>query len=142
MSGEVRLVRSPIVWGSVSVVPCAAIAWLVRGADAAASIVIAVALVLANAGLAATMAALATRLGPTGPAMIAIPSFTTRMAGMFAALALLRAAAFVDKPTFALAFGVAVTGVLVGEARAWKRTPWLALAFTKTRSAETVEETA
>jgi hypothetical protein len=46
-------------------------------------------------------------------------------------LAALKNASFIDKPTFALTFGAAVTAVLVLEARGYIRTPWLAMTYGK-----------
>jgi hypothetical protein len=51
------------------------------------------------------------------------------MGAILVALAALKNASFIDRPTFALTFGVAVTAVLVLEARGYIRTPWLAINF-------------
>lgn len=125
------MVRGALLWGAVAVVPIGGISFLARGRAGAISALIALGIVLVNAGLAALMSALAARVSRTAPMMISIPSFALRMLGVFLALALLKGASFIDQPAFALTFGFAVTAVLVLEARSWKRTPWIALTLTE-----------
>lgn len=121
------MVRGALAWGALAALPAAGVAYAVRGNGGFLSVLIAVGLVLSNAGIAALVSALAGRWGATAAGFAALPSFAARMAGVFAALVALRGASFVDEPTFALAFGLAVTAVLVWESMRWKRTPWLAL---------------
>lgn len=129
MSGEMRLVRSALGWGLVAAVPVGGLAYLARGADGAVSALIALGIVLANAVAAAALSALAGRLHSLAAGFVSLPSFMVRMGAIFVALAFLKNASFIDPPTFALTFGMAVTAVLVLEARSWKRTPWLVAAF-------------
>ena len=127
MTSERRLVRGIGPWSLVAGVAATGISFAVRGAEGAASAAIALALVLANALAAAAISAASSKLSPTAPAMISLPSFTLRMGALFAVLSVLKGVTFIDQPTFALTFGLAVTAVVVLEARNWKRTPWLAL---------------
>jgi 4-hydroxybenzoate polyprenyltransferase len=72
--------------------------------------------------------------------MISLPSFALRMIAIFTAMAFLKNRSFIDQPTFALVFGLAVTAVIVLEARGWKRTPWLALTLTPAKALTTTKE--
>lgn len=127
MSGEFRLVRRALVWGALAAVAGAALAYALRGTDAAASVAIAASLVLANTALAAALSAGAARISISAAALMALPSFSIRMGGLFVALQALKGRPFIDEPSFVLAFALAVTAMIVLEARTWKRTPWLAL---------------
>lgn len=133
MIGEVRLVRGALRCGAIALVPVSGIAFLARGGGGAIAAAIALGIVLANAGLAAGISAAAAKIGPTGPAMVAMPSFMLRMAAVFASLTALRHRSFVDAPTFALIFGFGVLAVIVIEAVQWKRTPWIALTYQESR---------
>lgn len=129
MSGELRIVRGALGWGSLGMVVAAAILIPLRGVDAGVSVAIAAGLVLANAGISAVISAGAGRVSKTGSMMIAMPSFAIRMAMIASTLIFLKGKSFIDEPVFALAFGTTILAVIVLEARAWKRTPWLVLAF-------------
>ena len=123
------------MWGSAAVIPAAGLAYALRGGDGAASVAIAIGLVLANAALAAGISILAGCISTMTAAMVSLPSFAFRLAIMFTALAWLRGQSYIDRPAFALTFGMAVMVVIWFEARGWKRTPWLALTFGPGRSA-------
>jgi hypothetical protein len=127
MSGEARMVRPAMMWGLLALPPVAGIAYLARGKHGAISAAIALGLVLANAGAAAAISALASRKHVLAAGFVSLPSFAVRMAGILVVLTLLKGASFIDKPTFALTFGATVTAVLLLEARGFKRTPWLAV---------------
>ncbi len=127
MSGEVRIVRPALAWGATAATAGAVLAYLVRDAAGAISVALAAGIVLTNAALAAGFSALAGRISTATAALISLPSFTVRMALIFAALALLKGQAFIDHATFAATFGIAVTVVLYLESRTWRRTPWIAL---------------
>src|SRR5438093_849442 len=127
MSGEARIVRPAMMWGLLALPPVAGIAYLARGSHGAISASIALGLVMANAGAAAAISALASRKHVMAAGFVSLPSFAVRMAVILVVLTLLKDASFIDKPTFALTFGAAVTALLVLEARGFKRTPWLAL---------------
>ncbi|HVL33968.1 MAG TPA: hypothetical protein VM600_10360, partial [Actinomycetota bacterium] len=122
-----RLVRLALIWGSASAIPVTVIAYLVRGRDGAISALIALGIVLANAATAGLISGLAARFSTYASAMISLPSFSFRMIGIFTALASLKGRSFIDDPTFASTFAVAVVTVIWLEALAWKRTPWIAL---------------
>jgi hypothetical protein len=119
------LLAAPVVTG---------LAYSVRGADGAASAATAMALVLANALIAASMLVWAAKRQPIFFPMVAMPSYAIRMGGMLFALAKLRAAEWIDVPTFAVVFGWGVLGSIVIEWRIWSRTPWIALTFGDQRS--------
>lgn len=127
MNGEIRLVRRALLWGSIGACVGAVVAFAVRGGDGAASVLIAAGLVLVNTAFAAGLSAAASRLSSSAGAMVALPSFALRMGLLFAALQMLQGRAYIDEPSFVLAFALAVTATIVLEARTWKRTPWLAL---------------
>lgn len=127
MSGEVRLVIAALKWGLIAAAPISGVAYLARGMEGSTSALIALGIVLANAGIAAGLSGLAGRAGATMPAMISIPSFGMRMLAVFGAMAWLKGRSFIDQPTFALTFGFAVFAVIVLESLQWKRTPWIAL---------------
>lgn len=133
MSGEFRLVRGALAWGGIAAAAGAVVVYPLRGAEASASVLLAAAIALGNAGAAAGLSALAGRVTSLGPALVAVPSFLVRMLGIVATLAALRARPFVDEPVFASSFGVAVTLVLVWEVARWKRIPWLALTLEEHR---------
>ncbi|HEX9696654.1 MAG TPA: hypothetical protein VGB64_10140 [Actinomycetota bacterium] len=128
-SGELRMVRGAMVAVSAATPPVAAIAWIVRGPEGAASVIIAVAIVLANAFVSALVLAVAVKRSPLMGPSLQMPSYAFRMAGIVFTLAKLRNASFVDPPTFAICFAVAVVATLAIEARIYKRTPWAALTF-------------
>jgi hypothetical protein len=129
MSGEMRMVRDALFLGALAAPVAAAAAYLARGLDGALSAFVALGIVLGNAALSAAASAIAGRRSASTAAAVALPSFAFRMLGIFVAMALLARAPFVDRPTFALTFGVAVAVVIALEARTWKRTPWIALSL-------------
>jgi hypothetical protein len=129
MSGEMRVVRGVLVWGCAAAVPIAAVALAARGAHGGITAAIAVAIVLGNVALSAAISALAGRANQFGAAMIALPSFAIRLSAIAAILVALEGRAFVDKTVFAVVFGASLVAVLFMEARAMRRTPWLALTF-------------
>ena len=126
-----RMAKGALMWGAAAAMPAAGIAYVVRGRNGALSTLIALGIVLANAAAAAIVSAFAGKRSALGAAAISMPSFAVRMAAILAALGMLKNASFVDEPTFALTFGLAVTAVLHMEAKAWKRTPWVAMTFDK-----------
>lgn len=134
MSGELRLVRGALRWGGVALAPVAGIAFLLRGQDGAISASLALVLVLANAGLSALISAVAGKLTPSAPMMISLPSFAVRMALIAAVLVALQGRSFLDEPVFAATFGLSILFVIVAEAKSWRRTPWIALAFSPEES--------
>lgn len=127
MSGEMRLVRSAMLWGFIALPPAVGLAFLLRDAAGAISVAIAAGLVLANAALAGWISAFAGRRSTAAAAFASLPSFGVRMVLIFTSMAALRDQTFIDPPTFALTFGVAVTIVLFAESRTWGRTPWIGL---------------
>lgn len=129
MSGEGRIVKDALVVGPVVAGVAACVLGVVRGPSAASSVLIASCLIFANAGLSAAISSIAGRITPVGGAMVSLPSFALRLSLMFSALAWLTGKRFVDEPVFAIAFAVALVFTLAMEARAWRRTPWLALTF-------------
>ncbi|HVL90738.1 MAG TPA: hypothetical protein VM841_10945, partial [Actinomycetota bacterium] len=128
-NGELRMVRSALLVVSAATPPTAAIAWLLRGPEGAISVLLAVAIVLANAFVSAAVLAFAVKRSPLMGPSLQMPSYAFRMAGIVFVLAKLRNASFVDVPTFAICFAVAVVATLAVEARVYKRTPWVALTF-------------
>lgn len=129
MAGEFRIVGAALPLASAAAVGAALVLGAVRGPDAALSVGLAAALILGNAVASAAISALAGKLTPTGPAMFALPSFAFRMAAILAVLRSLQGRTFIDEPVFAAAFGLMLALTLFLEARAYKRTPWLALTF-------------
>ena len=129
IAGELRMVRAALPTAAACAVSGALVAWAIRGSDGAISVVLAAGVILGNAICSAGLSALAGKFAPTGPALIALPSFAVRMAGIFAVLGMLRSRPFIDIPTFAIAFGAMLALTLFLEARAYKRTPWIALTF-------------
>lgn len=129
MSAEIRIARDALKWGCLAVMPCALVAMLVRGFPAALSVFAAFGIVLANAGLAAVVSAGAGKISPTTPALMALPSFALRMMGVVAALVALSSVRGIDQTVFAVAFALAVVGVLVVESHRWAHTPWIAMTF-------------
>ena len=124
-----RIVRAALPWTVAAGAVGAAVLVPLRGTDAAASALLAAAMICGNALLSAGISALAGKLTPTGPAMFALPSFAFRMAAVLAVLRAVEGRAFVDEPVFAITFGSMLAFTLFLEARAFKRTPWLALTF-------------
>lgn len=133
-NGELRMVRGALIVVSAAAVPVAALMLLLRGPEGAISVLIAVAIVLANALISAAVLAFAVKRSPLMGPSLQLPSYTFRMAGILFLLAKLRNASFVDAPTFAICFGLAVVATLAIEARIYKRTPWVALTFMDQRS--------
>jgi hypothetical protein len=133
-SGEGRMVWGVLRAGLIAAPFVTAIAFLIRGGDGAASAATAIALVLANALIAAWMLVWAAKRQPVYFPMMAMPSYVVRMGGMLLILAKLRTADWIDVPTFAIVFGWGVLGSLVIEWRIWSRTPWIALTFEEQRS--------
>ena len=129
MSGEGRMAWGVLRAGLIATPVVTGLAFLVRGSDGAASAATALALVLANALIAAWMLVWAANKQPVFFPVVAMPSYAVRMGGMLFALAKLRSAVWIDVPTFAIVFGWGVLGSLVVEWRIWSRTPWIALTF-------------
>lgn len=129
MSGEGRIVKDALLFGPAVAGAGAIVLGVTRGSAAAASVLIASALILGNAGLSAGISAVAGRITPTGPAMVSLPSFALRLSLLFSMMAWLTGKSFVDETVFAISFACALVFTLVMEARAWRRTPWLALTF-------------
>jgi hypothetical protein len=134
MSGEGRMAWGVLRAGLLAAPVVTLIAFLVRGANGAASAAAAIALVLANALIAAWILVWAAKRQPVSFPMVAMPSYVVRIGGMLLLLAKLRAAAWIEVPTFAIVFGWGVLGSLVIEWRIWSRTPWIALTFGEQRS--------
>lgn len=130
------MVRGALAWGAAAAAPATALAYVLRGSRGAASVAIAVGLVLANTALAAGATAIAGRISATAAMFVSLPSFGVRMLGILAALAALKGRSFIDRPAFALAFGVAVTAVIAFEAVRWSRTPWIGLTLNETLTKE------
>lgn len=133
-NGELRMVRGALIAVSAATPPVAAIAWLLRGPEGAASVLIAVAIVLTNALVSAAVLAFAVKRSPLLGPSLQMPSYAFRMAGILFTLAKLRNASFVDPTTFAICFALAVVATLAIEMRVYKRTPWAALTFLEQRS--------
>ncbi len=129
MSAESRIVRDALRIGSLATLPIAGIAWAIRGANGALSALIACAIVLGNVALSAGLSVLAGKVSFQTAAMMSLPSFTFRMLLIGIAFAFLEASAFVDQAVFVTTFVAGVVAVIVLEARAMRRTPWLALTF-------------
>ena len=104
------LIASPFVTG---------LAFLVCGTDGAASAVTAIALVLANAVVAAWMLVWAAKRQPVYFPIIAMPSYVVRMGGTLFALAKLRDAAWIDVPTFAIVFPASAPRLAGPTAGSW-----------------------
>lgn len=136
VSGEWRLARGALAAGAAAAPVFAAIAFVVRGADAAVSVAVALAIVLANTLVSALLLAWATRRWPMFGAAISMPSYAVRMGVILFLLSRLREASFVDPPVFAIAFGVGVVATLALEARTYRRTPWAALTLAGDRSTD------
>ena len=128
-NGELRMVRGAFVVVATATPPAAAVAWIVRGPNGAISVLLAVAIVLANAIVSAAVLAFAVKKSALMGPSLQMPSYAFRMAGIVFTLAKLRDASFVDAPTFAVCFAAAVVATLAVEARVYKRTPWIALTF-------------
>ena len=131
-SSEARVVRGALRWGTVASIPAIGIAAWLRGPEGAISVGLAAAMVLANTWIAAALSGWAGRKTAAGAAYMAMPSFFIRMALIFTALSALRNQPFVDAPTFAVTFGVAVSIVMALEIASWRRTPWIALTMKET----------
>lgn len=129
MNGELRLAREAVGWTLIGVVPAAGIAYLARGDKGAISAAIAVGIVLVNAVVAAALSTAAGRISFAAAGLVSFPSFFLRLAGIAAAFTALGSLSIIDRGTLAVTFGLALVWVLALEARAWKRTPWLALTF-------------
>jgi ATP synthase protein I len=129
VSGESRVAGNALLWGALAAVPGVGLAAALRGGDGAISAAVGIALVLANVALSAIFSVAAGKLTAAGPALVAMPSFTVRMAAIFFGLAALRNRSFIDEPVLAVTFVAALTLVLWREALTFKRTPWLALTF-------------
>jgi hypothetical protein len=129
LSGELRLVRDVLVWGTLAMLVAAGLLFGVRGGPGALSVILAGGLVIANALVSALISTAAGRLSPTGAMMISLPSFAVRLSLIAGAMTFLKGRSFIDEPVFAAAFAVTILAVIVFEARAFKRTPWLVLTF-------------
>ncbi|MGZ4205252.1 MAG: hypothetical protein ACXVES_08340 [Actinomycetota bacterium] len=129
MNGELRLARGAVGWALVGAVPAAGIAYLARGDKGAVSAAVAIGIVVANAAVAAALSAAAGRISFTAAGLVSFPSFFLRLGGIAAAFTALGRLSVIDRGTLAVTFGLALVFVLALEARAWKRTPWLALTF-------------
>jgi hypothetical protein len=127
--GELRLARPAIGWCLVGAIPAASIAFLVRGSHGAVSALIAIAIVLANAAIAAGLSAAAGRISFAAAGLVSFPSFLLRLVAITVAFNVLGRYPMIDTSTLVVTFGIALVAVLALEARAWKRTPWLALTF-------------
>jgi hypothetical protein len=124
-----RIARGALAWGAVVAVPATGLGYLLRGPAGAASVAVGVGLILANTAASAGLSTIAGRFSPVGGAMMSLPSFAFRLTMLFAALAVIDGRAFIDEPSFVIAFVGALVLVLAMEARAWRRTPWLVLSF-------------
>ncbi|MGZ4105056.1 MAG: hypothetical protein ACXVP8_07315, partial [Actinomycetota bacterium] len=93
------------------------------------SAAVAIGIVVANAAVAAVLSAAAGRISFTAAGLVSFPSFFLRLGGIAAAFTALGRLSVIDRGTLAVTFGLALVFVLALEARAWKRTPWLALTF-------------
>lgn len=134
MSAEFRIVRGALKWGVIVAGPAGGLMFLLRGPEAALSVLLAAGIVLANTALGAFVSASAAKISTVAAAAVSLPSFFARMAGVIAALATLSTATFIDLPVFALAFAAGVIGVQAMESVRWLRTPWIALTFLEERS--------
>ena len=127
ISGEYRMVRDALKLGLIALPFGAIIGFFVKDVRGAASVVVALVLVLLNIAVSAWIVTFAGRKNPLMAAGVALPSYVTRMAMMTFGMWLLLKAPFVDKGTFLASICVAVAGTLAMEARTYKRTPWAAL---------------
>lgn len=137
MTGEALMARSALVWSVVVAVPASVAAGMIAGTEAALSIALATTVVFVNVLMSVGFAVLGNKLGGWAPIAMTLPSFAVRMIVSLLILSVLKGQAFINKPVFVAAFGVALTFVLVLQSLAWKRTPWLVHAFSPS-SKETV----
>ena len=129
MSGEGSMVRGGLLAGALALPVVAGIATLIRGAPGGLAAVAAVALVLANFAVAGYVLAYAARRSKTMFPAVAMPSYALRMFGVLMAMKYLHDVAAIDRPTFAITFGLGVVALLAYECRLYVKTPWLALTF-------------
>src|SRR5437879_13430280 len=115
MSGEARMVRPAMIWGLVALPPVAGVAYLARGSHGAISASIALSLVIANAGVAAAISALASRKHVFAAGFVSLPSFALRMAGILVVLTVLKRASDIDTPSVATTYGAGSSAALALE---------------------------
>jgi len=130
MTGEARIVRGALTWSVGLAIPATLIAGMIAGADAAASIACAALVIVLNLALTVAFERFGRRFDARTRVIMSLPSLGIRMVVALTALSILRVQPFIDAPVFVAAFCVTLVLVLALESRDWKRTPWLALAFT------------
>ena len=129
--GENRLIVGALRAGAVALIPCAGVAWAVKGVAGALAALVALAIVVANIAVSGLILLVAARKAPENFPMIAMPSYALRMVAVFAALAAARTTDAIDPGTFTITFALGVVVILAYECFLWARTPWLALEFGK-----------
>lgn len=130
MTGEARIVRGALTWSVALGTLAAGVSGLVAGPKVAASIAAAVLVLVVNLLLTAGFDAVGRRYDARTRVILTLPSLGVRMVVALTLLEVLRPQPFLDAPVFVAAFCATLVLVLVLQSRAWKRTPWLALAFT------------
>lgn len=130
MTGEARIARGALIWSAALSIPAIAIAASVSGAEAAWSIAAAAGVIALNLVLTVVFDRIAARFDARTRVILSLPSLVLRMIVALTALTILRVQPFIDAPVFVGAFSATLLLVLVLQSRDWKRTPWLALAFT------------
>ena len=133
MTGEAQIARAALIWSGVLALPSIGLAYFAYGAKASTSVASAFAIVLGNVALSAVFAGVGARIGGKAPIAMSLPSFAIRMLLTIGALAAIKGQSFIDEPVFVASFCVALTVVLILQSRAWKRTPWLFLAFSPSK---------
>jgi hypothetical protein len=106
VSGEGRMVRGGLLAGALALPVVAGLATAIRGTAGGLAAVAAISLVLANFAVAGYALAYAARRSKTMFPAIAMPSYALRMFGVLMAMKYLHDVSTVDRPTFAITFGV------------------------------------
>jgi hypothetical protein len=129
MSGEGRMVRGGLLAGALALPIMAGLATALRGSHGGLAAITALALVLANFAVAGYTLVFAARRSKTMFPAVALPSYAFRMLGVLMAMKYLHDVPAIDRPTFAITFGVGVAALLAYECWLYAKTPWLALTF-------------
>lgn len=133
MTGEAQIARAALVWSAVLALPSIGVAYLAYGAKASTSVALAFGIILGNLAVSGLFAAVAARIGGMAPIAMSLPSLAIRLLMSAGILAAVKGQPFIDEPVFVASFCLALTVVLALQSRAWKRTPWLFLAFSPTK---------
>lgn len=130
MTGEARMVRGALTWSVGLAIPATLIAGFTAGREAAASIACAALVIALNLALTIVFERIGRRFDARTQVIMTLPTLAVRMIVAVTALSILRAQPFIDARVFVAAFCVTLILALVLQSRDYKRTPWLALAFT------------